>query len=91
MTASIASLDVSPDGTVVVLEPHGLHRIARDSREVTDDRLESYGYHEVAVSSHYLVMTQEYYRYEMSEGWLDRAAVAIAYVYNIITLVVIPS
>ena len=64
LTAPVASLDVAPDGSVYVLEPHGLHKIARDSRELTSESLESYGYHEVGVSSKYLVLSQEYYRYE---------------------------
>lgn len=62
LTASVASLDVAPDGTVFVIEPHGLHKIARQSKDITSEKLDSYGYHEVGVSSRFLVMSQEFYR-----------------------------
>ncbi|XP_067942380.1 uncharacterized protein [Watersipora subatra] len=61
ITAIVASLDVDPQGKIYVLEPHGLHEIDEATTAVTSWSLKNYGYHEIAVSSAYLVITQEYY------------------------------
>jgi len=62
LTAMVASLDVSPTGFVYTLQPNGLHKIDPFTAKVTDYELENYGYHEIAVSSKYIILSQEFYR-----------------------------
>ena len=62
MTSVVASIDVAPDGKIYVLEPHGMHQIDEQASKVTSQVLEDYGYHRIATSSQYIVISQEFYR-----------------------------
>lgn len=58
----VASVTVAPGGEIFVLDPTKLHSINRMTLDIRTNRLKDYGYHEVAVSSLYILMSQEFYR-----------------------------
>lgn len=62
MTAKVASVSISPSGGLFILEPTALHSVSQDSLDITSKVLDGYGYHELAVSSEYIILSQEFYR-----------------------------
>lgn len=58
----VASVTVAPGGEIFVLDPNLLHSINRETLDVRSSKLDEYGYHEIAASSRYVVMSQEFYR-----------------------------